>query len=118
VLSELVNRVIRNFYTFFDRDGILYSRGIREFRSLFFRKDVSVILIFRGKPNLFRVRRIKFYAVTSQGNRRGNEHYVNRCPNSLKFKHLYYIYLIDGITLAILPFSLPELAIRIFLIYL
>jgi hypothetical protein len=117
MLSELVNRAVRNFYAFFDRDGILYSRRIGEFRSLFFRKDVGVVLIFRGKPNLFRVRRIEFYAVTSQGNRRGNEHYINRCPESLKFKHLYYIYLIDSIALAILPFSLPELVIRIFLIY-
>jgi hypothetical protein len=117
MLSELVNRAVRNFCAFFDRDGMLYSRGIGEFRSLFFRKDVDVVLIFRGKPNLFRIRRIEFYAVTSQGNRRGNEHYVNRCPESLKFKHLYYIYLMDSIALAILPFSLPELAIRIFLIY-
>jgi hypothetical protein len=118
VLSELVNRVIWNFYVFFNRDRILYLCEIGEFRSLFFRKDVGVILIFRGKPNIFRVYRIKFYIVTSQGNHRGNEYYVNRCPDSLEFKYLYYIYLIDSITLAILLFSLPELAIRIFLIYL
>jgi hypothetical protein len=65
MLSKLVNRAVRNFYAFFDRDRMLYSRGIEEFQSLFFRKDVSVVLIFRGKPNLFRVRRIKFYAITS-----------------------------------------------------
>jgi hypothetical protein len=118
MLSELVNRAVWNFYAFFDKDGMLYSRGIGEFQSLFFRKDVNIVLIFRGKPNLFRVRHIKFYVVTSQGNRRGNEHYINRCPESLEFKHLYYIYLIDSITLAILLFSLPELTIRIFLIYL
>jgi hypothetical protein len=117
MLSELINRAVRNFYAFFNRDGILYSRKIGEFRSLFFRKDVGVILIFKGKPNLFRVRYIEFYVVTSQGNRRGNEHYINRCPKSLKFKHLYYIYLINSIALAILLFSLPELVIRIFLIY-
>jgi hypothetical protein len=64
MLSKLVNRVMRNFYAFFDKDRILYSRGIREFRSLFFRKDVDVVLIFKGKPNLFRVYRIKFYAIT------------------------------------------------------
>jgi hypothetical protein len=118
VLSELINRVIRNFCVFFDKDEILYSREIREFQSLFFRKDVGVVLIFRGKPNVFRVYRIKFYAVTSQGNYRGNEYCVNRCPKSLKFKHLYYIYLMNSITLAILPFSLSKLIIRIFLIYL
>jgi hypothetical protein len=65
MLSELVNRAVRNFCAFFNKDRMLYSRGIGEFRSLFFQKDVGVVLIFRGKPNLFRVRRIKFYAVTS-----------------------------------------------------
>jgi hypothetical protein len=118
MLSELINRVIRNFCAFFDKDRILYLCGIGEFRSLFFRKDVGVVFIFRGKPNVFHIYHIKFYAVTSQGNRRDNEHYVNKYPNSLKFKYLYYIYLMNGITLAILSFSFPELIIRIFLIYL